>query len=520
MTLKRIFLIGLTAIALLIMGTDLIESFSKPQFNSRLALYESDLRLHLAEYKEAPGSSPSLKQLVEDSGAPIVAASRAYTDARQQVQSSLKTNSAKIDELKAVPITTSIAQAKNNDAIETAKGEQAKQQTNLEDLTIRLGILQTRQNNVESAQQLWTSLLTDAKTSSQTQQLATTLSGLWSEPIQVSTTAATDLKTLEGWYRFAALDRFYEVTKKTADRAQLQAKEAATAQNVLVKLGITGVTTTASIVTGVLLFLFVGIQRLVKGKDAWIAGLDETTWTVPWDWEDTWLVMVAGFFLVGQLLVGFIIAPVIRSVLLALKDQTGLSAEIAQGLGVLGTYGALAGGALTVLYFTIKRYLPLEKNWFSFNVTGNGLSWGFGGYLVAFPLVLGISILNSQIWQGQGGSNPLLPILLEGKDPIALALFFVTTAIAAPIFEELLFRGFLLPSLTRYVSTSNAVILSGFIFALVHLSLSEVLPLTVLGILLGFVYARTQNLLASMLLHSLWNSGTLISLFVLGSAGK
>jgi uncharacterized protein len=520
MTLKRIFLIGLTAIALLIMGTDLIESFSKPQFNSRLALYESDLRLHLAEYKEPPGSSPNLKQLVEDTGAPIVSASKAYEEARQQVQSSLKTNASKLDALKATPTTTEIAQAKTDDAIATTQTEQAKQQTNLEDLTLRLGILQTRQNKVESAQQLWTELLTDAKTSSKTQQLAASLSGLWSEPTQVSARAATDIQSLEGWYRFAALDRLYAVTKKTDDRTLLQAKEAATAQNVLVKLGITGVTTTASIVTGVLLFLFVGIQRLVKGKESWIAGLDENTWTVPWDWEDTWLVMVAGFFLVGQLLVGFIIAPVIRSLLLTLKDQTGLTAEIAQGLGVLGTYSALAIGALTVLYFTIKSYLPLEKNWFSFKLTGNGFSWGFGGYLVAFPLVLGISILNSQIWQGQGGSNPLLPILLEGKDPIALALFFVTTAIAAPIFEELLFRGFLLPSLTRYVSTSNAVLLSGFIFALVHLSLSEVLPLTVLGILLGFVYARTQNLLASMLLHSLWNSGTLISLFVLGSAGK
>jgi uncharacterized protein len=520
MTLKRIFLIGLTAIALLIMGADLIESFSKPQFNSRLALYESDLRLHLAEYKEPPGTNPSLKQLVEDTGAPIVAASQAYTEARQQVQSSLKTNLAKLAQLEATIPTSPAAQAKTDDAMVTTKTEQAKQQTNLEDLTLRLGILQTRQNKVESAQQLWTELLTDAKTSSKTQQLATTLSGLWNETPQVSARAATDLKSLEGWYRFAALDRLYEVTKKVDDRTKLQAKEVATAQNVLVKLGVTGVTTTASIVTGIALFLFVGIQRWVKGKDAWIAGLDDNTWTVPWDWEDTWLVMVAGFFLVGQLLVGGIIAPVIRSVLLSLKDQVGLSAEIAQGLGVLGTYSALAGGALTVLYFTIKRYLPLEKNWFSVSLKGKWFTWGFGGYLVAFPLVLGISILNSQIWQGQGGSNPLLPILLEGKDPIALALFFITTAIAAPIFEELLFRGFLLPSLTRYVSTSNAVILSGFIFALVHLSLSEVLPLTVLGILLGFVYARTQNLLASMLLHSLWNSGTLISLFVLGSAGK
>jgi uncharacterized protein len=346
MTLKRIFLIGLTAIALLIMGTDLIESFSKPQFNSRLALYESDLRLHLAEYKEPAGSSPNLKQLVEDTGAPIVSASKAYEEARQQVQSSLKTNGAKLDTLKATKPENSIAQAKTDDAmvedrpevIATTQTEQAKQQTNLEDLTLRLGILQTRQNKVESAQQLWTELLTDAKTSSKTQQLAASLSGLWTEPTQVSTTATTDIQSLEGWYRFAALDRLYAVTKKTDDRTLLQAKETAIAQNVLVKLGITGVTTTASIVTGVLLFLFVGIQRLVKGKESWIAGLDENTWTVPWDWEDTWLVMVAGFFLVGQLLVGFIIAPVLRSLLLSLKDQTGLTAEIAQGLGVLGTY--------------------------------------------------------------------------------------------------------------------------------------------------------------------------------------
>ena len=64
------------------------------------------------------------------------------------------------------------------------------------------------------------------------------------------------------------------------------------------------------------------------------------------------------------------------------------------------------------------------------------------------------------------------------------------------------------------------MLLSGFIFALVHLSLSEVLPLMVLGIVLGFVYARTQNLLASILLHSLWNAGTILSLYLLGSAGR
>jgi membrane protease YdiL (CAAX protease family) len=66
---------------------------------------------------------------------------------------------------------------------------------------------------------------------------------------------------------------------------------------------------------------------------------------------------------------------------------------------------------------------------------------------------------------------------------------------------------------------SGAIILSSFVFAIAHLNLSEVLPLAILGMVLGTVYARSRNLLASMLLHSLWNSGTLISLFILGSAG-
>jgi uncharacterized protein len=66
------------------------------------------------------------------------------------------------------------------------------------------------------------------------------------------------------------------------------------------------------------------------------------------------------------------------------------------------------------------------------------------------------------------------------------------------------------------VPTWAAIGISGLVFGVAHLSLSEILPLTTLGIILGIVYVRTRNLLASMLLHSLWNSSTLVSLFILG----
>jgi hypothetical protein len=146
--------------------------------------------------------------------------------------------------------------------------------------------------------------------------------------------------------------------------------------------------------------------------------------------------------------------------------------------------------------------------------------WGFGGYFVALPLVVLVSLINQQFWQGQGGSNPILPIVLEGRDNVALAVFFGTAAIAAPVFEEIVFRGFLLPSLTRYLPVWGAIAASAFLFAVAHLSVSEILPLATLGSVLGFVYTRSRNLLAPMLLHSLWNSGTLLSLFLLGGGAS
>ena len=111
----------------------------------------------------------------------------------------------------------------------------------------------------------------------------------------------------------------------------------------------------------------------------------------------------------------------------------------------------------------------------------------------------------------------MLQTVLQESDTVALLLFFLTAAVAAPLFEEVLFRGFLLPSLTRYMPVWGAILLSSFIFAAAHLSLSEVLPLTLLGAILAWVYTRSRNLLSPMLLHSLWNSATLVGLFLLGS---
>jgi membrane protease YdiL (CAAX protease family) len=223
-------------------------------------------------------------------------------------------------------------------------------------------------------------------------------------------------------------------------------------------------------------------------------------------------VFILGFFFIGQLLL-----PTLFHLLGVNPSNYDVRMK---AFYVLASYLLMASGGLLVLYFSLKPFFPLPQDWFSFKWRLSWIPWGLGGYFVALPLVILVSFLNQKLWQGQGGSNPILSLALEGQDNVALFLFCVTACVAAPMFEEIFFRGFLLPSLTRYLPVWGAIIASGFLFALAHLSFSEVLPLATLGIVLGIVYTRSRNLLASMLLHGLWNAGTLLSLFVLGSGAS
>lgn len=529
-SLKRLFLIAITLVVIPLLGLSLWGSLTEPQITDRLQLYQTDLLLHVNELSvDRPGDANLLaarKAILGDN--PLKTALEQYQDVRKSAETNLDKFQAQLKQTSPsneAPIAAPTAPITPSSQDAQAISNLQKQQSLLNQLELRIGLLQAQQGNTAAALETWTKLGQQERntgTPDRAIELANVLTKLWSNPPQLLPNAEELLqKHLEGWFRYTSLFRLYQLQQRTDALDTLQRQEQEVAQQTLVKLALVSTIPALGAIIGITLIIGLGIRWLLQFQQGASATIGPA-WQVPWNWETVAWVLIVGFFFAGQVAI-----PGILGLGSRLLNQAGISVSITATVGgrakafyTLAYYLLMAGTGLFILYRAVKPFSPLAEDWFRLRGKRNWLLWGIGGYFVALPLMFAVSLVNQQFWQGQGGSNPLLQIVLEEGDPVALLIFFLTAAVAAPIFEETLFRGFLLPSLTRYVPVWSAIILSSLIFALAHLSLSEVLPLATLGAVLGFVYTRSRGLLASMLLHSLWNSVTMIGLFILGSGAK
>jgi membrane protease YdiL (CAAX protease family) len=505
--LRPLILGLLTLLVVLRISTSLIASFTEPQIASRLQLYQTDLMLNATELaRPTPDNGAPVPSVLFGSD-PFNNALRQYTDVRETAETTLATLNARLQTFTPTP-----DQPNPPPAIQRAIQQQRPL---LDQLDLRIGVLQAHQNQPDDARDRWQQVRdrtlpdpsADAKVVSKT---ADVLLGLWNQPPRILPDAEAILNThLDGWFRYQALSRLYQLQQRQDALLALQTTQQAIAQSTVGKLAVVSLFPVVGSIIGVILLIVLIGQRAVKGSAAALAQNGTVAWETPWTWDVIWQVLVVGFFLIGQLVI-----PLLLNFFSVNFAAYGIRARAVYSLTY---YLSMTALGLLVLYLSIRPYFPLPKDWFRVRLSDRWWAWGTGSYFVALPLMILVSFVNQQIWQGRGGSNPLLQIVLEEGDPVSLGIFFFTAAIAAPVFEELLFRGFLLASLTRYLPVGGAIALSGVIFAVAHMSLSEVLPLTLLGCILGFVYTRSRNLLTPMLLHSLWNGATMLSLFVLGS---
>jgi len=178
--------------------------------------------------------------------------------------------------------------------------------------------------------------------------------------------------------------------------------------------------------------------------------------------------------------------------------------------------GALAAGTLVFAH----RLHPEGVGALGFARGGNvrAIVAGVVCFVILWPPLCGSMMVWPELARGLGietGTQPVIEgiLSLEGA-PLVLAVVFAT--LVGPLFEELIFRGFLQPLLVQNFRESGGIVLCALLFALLH-GTDVLLPLFLFSLLLGWLQVYTHRLLAPYCVHVLNNSLTLLFAFLQGS---
>ena len=233
-------------------------------------------------------------------------------------------------------------------------------------------------------------------------------------------------------------------------------------------------------------------QRQPDG-DRWPLRIQHLALQTPWNWQD-----------VGKLLLLFSFGQLVH---IGLPPTLIWSMATFQGLLLLG-----------ILWLARRKSNPfgIPLPW-SGVITQASLRW-----LAALPL-LWFSAFVWQLLLKAIGHSPDLQLSLRlflgitGFGPkIAFLLFAV---FIAPIVEEVLFRGILLPLLARTIGPGPALALTSLSFAAIHADIGSLPALALLAVALSLAFARTRSLCVPIAMHMLFNGINLLLLFVLMHTG-
>ncbi len=139
-------------------------------------------------------------------------------------------------------------------------------------------------------------------------------------------------------------------------------------------------------------------------------------------------------------------------------------------------------------------------------------------YLITLPLIILAGYIVNIVSSYYGITPEMQDVVqwvLDEKSSLVLACLMFFGIIIAPIIEEILFRGFLLPALKKSLGGRYAIIVSAALFAAVHIDVFAFMQIFILGLLLGHLYEKTKTLAASIIVHITHNLLTLIFLLCL-----
>ncbi len=194
------------------------------------------------------------------------------------------------------------------------------------------------------------------------------------------------------------------------------------------------------------------------------------------------------------------------------------------GLDLVETFGQntiLLSLSLVVNILTCLYIFNIVRTGYSMSVVSLGLTirnWksdvktGLKYYLLVLPVIIASGFVVDFALRAFGIEPEQQDIInnVLSEDSLGVLAFMIFFGVlAAPIVEELIFRGFLQSAVRITCDKLQTVLTSGFVFALIHWNSHVFLQIFILGLLLAYLFEKTGSLVAPITVHICHNTITL-----------
>lgn len=213
-------------------------------------------------------------------------------------------------------------------------------------------------------------------------------------------------------------------------------------------------------------------------------------YSVPWKPIDNWIA---------------ILLLVLIDVILLFFAAKGYGTQAAQSSALIIIQLVYLIPVLIVFAYRRINLKSIGFGKFEWSTLGLGCGLLIGSYALIMIHNVILTLLGVET-QGE----EILQILNELDSPV---WFFIVGVIFAPLVEEIFFRGFLFQGFRQKYGWIGGGLISSAIFAAGHLDPVALIPTFILGLLLAYMYHRTNSVWPGVILHFLVNAFGLCSLY-------
>jgi len=203
-------------------------------------------------------------------------------------------------------------------------------------------------------------------------------------------------------------------------------------------------------------------------------------------------------------------------------DVEAILASIAENYDLLfwaNTSGQVLVMAIGTLLIVKLSAVKGKRNQFLRLQTSSNV-WQVTGLAVlltvaVFPTVTFLGWLNSFVpapdfmVEMQESMMQLITKFLQSENALILGILHI--GIVPAICEEIMYRGYVQRSLEKSGGIWMAIIVSGLIFGAYHLQITNILPLSFLGIMLAYITYISNSLIPAIVAHFVNNGGQVIA---------